>query len=231
MLKIKILTKMKYFILYFFTYFFSVNYLFSQNETITVNQKINPPKWLVGIDIAKCVGTIFNSVPLAVRYNIKNRFTNRFTAILYAGYDNYDQKLYYFGNGMTQISSPYQSEGFYINAGLDYTFNYTPNKKGAWIVGFSGIYTNFYDKATFVFQGNFFNNYVGDVKREFNYFGTETRLGHLYQATNHFYLYAGVRVTVLDIMGKNPYIYAPYYVPGKGLSTFNVELKIFYKLF
>ena len=222
---------MKHFILYFLAYFFSINCLFSQNETITVNQKINPPKLLVGIDIAKYVGTVFNSVPIAVRYNIKSRFTNRVTAILYAGYDNYEQKLYYFGNNPTKISSPYQSEGFYINAGLDYTFNYTPNKKGAWITGLSLIYTNFYDRTSFSLAGNFFNNYTKEVKREFSDFGVEFRLGHLYQATNHFYLYGGMRITGLDIIAKPPFVYMPHYVPGKGLSAFNVELKIFYKLF
>lgn len=226
---------MKYFILIFLMLFLSIKFCFAQTETI--NQKANPPKLLIGFDVAKCVGTVFNSVPLAVRYNIKSRFTNRFTAILYAGYDNYKNQLYnYPGSGgsvalPSRERSPYQSEGFYINAGLDYTFNYTPNKKGAWIVGFSGIYTNFYDKTSFVFPGVFFNNYSKEIKREFDYIGTETRLGHLYQATNRFYLYAGMRITVLDVMGKNPFVYAPYYVPGKGLNTLNIELKLFYKLF
>lgn len=228
---------MKYFILSFMILFFSVNFASGQTDTIAINQKKTPPRLLIGIDIAKLGGTGFNSVPIALRYNIKSRFTNRFAAILYAGYDNYKKQLYnYPGNGNSvglpnRGRSPYQSEGIYVNAGLDYAFNYTPNQKGAWIVGFSGIYTNFYDNTSFIFTGNFFDNYTKEVNRKFDYFGTETRLGHLYQITNHFYLYAGIRVTVLDVMGETPYVYAPYYVPGKGLSTLNIEFKAFYKLF
>jgi hypothetical protein len=195
----------------------------------TISHKENRHLY-IGLDVGRIALTNFTSVPLSLRY----KFNNAITGVVSFGYDNYN-RLKFFG---TRVPTTYQNTGGYINVGIDYKISNKNNDKTSLVLGTGLIYSRFSEKVNYTFAGSSFDDYKGELKRDFNLLAVEFRFGVFYQIWRKLYGYSGLKVAFSEVRGNDFQELPVNYIPGIGLnwtagySVFpTVEIKAFYKIF